>query len=38
VVRTPEQGVAVAVLSIGSTETIISDTGFRIADLLASSD
>jgi CubicO group peptidase (beta-lactamase class C family) len=37
-VRVPERGVAVAVLSIGSTESVISDTGFRIADLLASRD
>ena len=35
-VRVPERGVAVAVVSVGSTETVISDTGFRIADLLAS--
>ena len=37
-VRVPEQGVAVAVLSIGSTGTVISDTGFRIANVLASRD
>ena len=35
-VRVPEHGVAVSVLSIGSTEAVISDTGFWIADRLAS--
>jgi hypothetical protein len=35
-VRFPRQGVAVAVLSTGGTETVISETGFRIADLVTS--
>ena len=35
-VRLPRQGIAVAVLSRGSRETVISETGFRIADVVAS--
>ena len=35
-VRVPQRGVAVAVLSTGSAETVISETGFRIANLVAS--